>query len=71
MWAKLCKAASICWPAPISCDNLLMENIVAFTEGKKAKTLWVCAMLAYFCVMWQERNNFTFEGIIDEEVNGQ
>ena len=38
-----------------------MENFYAFGKGKKAKTLWICAVAALFWVIWQERN-LIFEG---------
>ena len=60
LWYKLCKEANFLWVIPRSCASLLMENFFAFGRGRKAKTLWKCAVAALFWVMWEERNVHIF-----------
>lgn len=63
-WKKLFCEAGVVWSNILTKLDLLSGNPIVFINGKKAKILWGCGVLAVNWVVWMERNRRFFKTMV-------
>lgn len=62
LWQRLFRISRESWISPGSSTQLFEIGFEGFRRGKRGRTLWRCAFISVFWVIWLERNARIFEG---------
>lgn len=63
-WQKFYREAGVAWDSPTQISGLFLQNHSGFGNGKKAKVLWGCGVLAVFFGSWVERIEEFFKSMV-------